>query len=92
MPLGTELSSKFPQYTQLISNIPKDPKTGSDTVSGYKYIVDASGKCVLYANLESENEKVTLSIPTPTPGGGTGVLQSASVGPNGSSKYFVVSN
>lgn len=92
VPLASELATKYPQYAQMISNIPKDPKSGSATVSGYTYVVDGSGKCVLYANLESENEPVTLGITMPTPGGGTGVLQAASPGPNGSTKYFEVSN
>jgi prepilin-type N-terminal cleavage/methylation domain-containing protein len=92
IPLAAELASKYPQYAQMISNVPKDPKLGTATASGYTYIVDANGKCVLYANLESESEPVTLSITTPTPGGGTGVLQASTAGPNGSTKYFQVSN
>src|ERR1700704_5600293 len=73
VPLAAELASKYPQYAQMTSNVPKDPKSGTASTSGYKYIVDASGKCVLYANLESESEPVTISgITTPTPGCGTG--------------------
>jgi prepilin-type N-terminal cleavage/methylation domain-containing protein len=93
IPLAQELSGKYPQYAQMLQNIPKDPKQGSDTASGYTYIVDGSGKCALYANLESDSEPVTLhGISTPTPGGGTGVLQATTPGPNGSTKYFEYSN
>lgn len=92
LPLATELATKYPQYAAMIQNVPKDPRQGSATASGYKYIVDLNGKCVLYANLESENEKTTLGITIPTAGGGTGVLEAASVGPNGSRKYFQYSN
>jgi len=93
MQIASELATKYPQYAQMAQNVPIDPKTGSATQSGYKYIVDGSGKCVLYANLEDEGEKVTLqSIATPTPGGGTGVLQAVSAGPNGSTKYLQMSN
>ncbi len=87
-----ELRAKYPQYAQLLSNMPKDPKSGNDTDSGYKYIVDSAGKCVLYANLENASESVTLSVTAPTPGGGTGVFQGLSVGANGSNKYFQISN
>jgi len=60
----------------------------------YRYIVTGDGaKCALYANLENENEKVTLTeIVVPTAGGGTGVLQAAEDGWNGTPKYFQVSN
>lgn len=89
--LVPELVSKYPQYASFVSNIPEDP-AATETESLYKYIVDANGKCVLYANLENEDEPVTLtSISSPTPGGGTGVLAS-SEGWNGSTKYFQVSN
>jgi prepilin-type N-terminal cleavage/methylation domain-containing protein len=91
--IASELSSKYPQYSQMMSNVPIDPKTGNATQSGYKYLVDGSGNCVLYANLESVNESVTLqTIGNPTPGGGTGVFQGVSDGPNGTNKYFQVSN
>jgi len=93
VPLAAELAAKYPQYAQMTANVPKDPKSGSDTVSGYKYMVDANGKCVLYANLESETEPFTLpTIALPTPGGGTGVFKAVAPGPNGSTKYFQYAN
>ncbi len=93
MPLAAELKIKYPQYASSLSTVPIDPKTGTDAESRYRYIVDGSGNCVLYANLERDTEKITLpSLSTPTAGGGTGVLQAGSVGWNGSNKYFQVSN
>ena len=92
--LSSELVSANPQYASYVSQIPKDPSvSSSDTISRYMYTVDTNGKCAIYANLENENEAVTLSyISTPTPGGGTGVLETATPGWNGSPKYFQVSN
>ncbi len=94
MSLADELKSKYSQYANFASMIPKDPKSGTDTQAYYRYIVDATGqKCVLYANLENEQEPVTLNlISVPTPGGGTGVLQALSAGWNNSDKYYEVSN
>jgi prepilin-type N-terminal cleavage/methylation domain-containing protein len=93
MALAAELKVKYPQYASMISQVPTDPQTGSDAESKYKYIVDMSGRCVLYANLERDTEPVTIQgISAPTPGGGTGVLQAGSIGWNGSNKYFQVSN
>src|SRR5262245_33530588 len=40
VPLAAELAGKYPQYAQMLGNVPRDPKTGSDTLSAYKYIVD----------------------------------------------------
>src|SRR4051794_24539940 len=91
--IATELKAQYPQYAQMMQSVPKDPKSGSDTVSGYQYIVDVNSKCALFGNLESDSEPVTLpAIAAPTPGGGTGVFQALSSGPNGSNKYFQVSN
>lgn len=92
--LVEELKVKYPQYAQYASMAPKDPKSGTDTQSFYYYIVDSEGKkCALYANLENASEPVTLpNLSAPTPGGGTGVLQAASAGWNGTDKYFQVSN
>lgn len=92
--LVPELKIKYPQYSYQLNQVPHDPRVGSETQSYYKYIFDSNtGKCALYANLENENEQVTLFvITTPTAGGGTGVLEAPSEGWNGSSKYFQVSN
>ena len=92
--LITEFISSNPQYASYISQVPKDPSApSSGAESLYMYTVNTNGKCALYANLENENETVTLqSISIPTPGGGTGVLEASADGWNGSSKYFQVSN
>ena len=91
--LLAELKTRYPQYANNIPNSLKDPKTGTDTQSNYKYILDASNNCVLYANLEKEEEKITLpAITAPTPRGGKGVFAAPAPGWNGSTKYFQVSN
>jgi hypothetical protein len=90
--LTAELMVKYPQYATQLTNIPRDPSIGTQTESHYRYIVSAGGKCALYANLEKADTPVTLSLTAPTAGGGTGVLQGTTGGPNGSNKYFQVSN
>lgn len=92
--LIVEFATTHPQYTSYISRIPRDPSAASSGPSLYMYVVNSSGKCAVYANLENDSEAVTLpSISAPTAGGGTGVLEaSAGDGWNGSSKYFQVSN
>lgn len=91
--LFEELKIKYPQISQFISEPPSDPKSGTETQSFYRYIINDSGKCVLYANLENEQEAVTLpSISEPTAGGGSGIFETAVPGWNGSNKYFQVSN
>ncbi len=92
MVLVPELTVKYPQFSQYVTMIPKDP-SGNETESKYIYIVNASGKCAVFANLENADEPVTLpGISSPTPGGGTGVLEASSSGWNGTPKYFQVSN
>jgi prepilin-type N-terminal cleavage/methylation domain-containing protein len=91
--LAEEIKNKYPKYNQYLSNIPKDPKTGTDEESKYIYIVNAEGtKCALYANLENIEETITLEITAPTPGGGTGVLKAENPGWNGTNLYFQYSN
>jgi len=93
LPIAQEVMAKNPQYNQYIKNIPKDPKTGSNTESGYRYIVnEGASKCALYANLENEKEPITLQIIIPTPKGGTGVFRADSNGWNGTPFYFQYSN
>ncbi len=90
-----ELRLKYPQYAAALNKSPRDPKSGTDEDSAYTYVVTADGKkCAFYANLEYENEKVTLTaLSAPTPGGGSGVLDAPGVtGPNGTTLYFQVSN
>lgn len=91
--LADEIISKNPQYGKFLSNIPKDPKTGTETESKYIYTVDVGGQnCAIYANLEGKGEAITLPIAIPTPGGGTGVFEADSPGWNGSKLYFQYSN
>ncbi len=91
--LVEEILSKHPDYKKYLSEIPKDPKTGTETESKYIYIVNAAGKCAIYANLEYDDTPVTLSIIVPTPGGGTGVLEwLESPAWNGTDLYFQYSN
>lgn len=89
-----EVAARFPQYAQYLTSIPKDPKGGTDAVTKYRYVVseDATA-CAVYANLENENEPATITgVTGPTPGRGTGVLDAAAEGPNGTTKYFQASN
>jgi hypothetical protein len=92
--LVPELKIKFPQYANQITEIPHDPKTGSQTQTNYRYVISEDGtRCAVYANLEKETEPVTLpNISEPTPGGGKGVFQAASEGWNGTTKFYQVSN
>lgn len=88
-----ELAAKYPQYASQFANVPQDPKSGTAAESHYRYVVNAAGKCAIYANLERAEEPVTLpTLTAPTAGGGTGVLEAPAPGWNGSPKYFQVSN
>lgn len=89
-----EVKAKNPQYANFLAKTPRDPKVGTDEDTGYRYILNEDGsRCVLFGNLENGNEKVTVTgINAPTPGGGTGVLQAADRGVNGTDRYFQVSN
>lgn len=55
-------------------------------------VKDNGQKCALYANLENDRERATLSITAPVAGGGMGVFKTSDDGWNGSPKYFQVSN
>ncbi len=90
--LAGELKTKYPQYAQYVSIIPKDPKSGTDSKSFYRYQVAADGQyCILYANLENVDEKITLpDLTAPTPGGGTGTLKANVDGWNGTPIYYQV--
>lgn len=91
--LAAELIAQNPQYQSYLNNLPRDPKMGTDSQTYYKYIVTDDNKCVLYANLENENEPVTLTgLAVPTPGGGQGVLKGNAVGWNNTDLYFQFSN
>lgn len=90
----SELKAKYPNYSNFVSQTPRDPSKGSPTESFYRYTVDTiRKKCAVYANLQTEGEMVTLpDLSLPTPGGGTGVLQAGTPGWNGTTKYFQISN
>ena len=92
--LFAELQTTYPQLAQLYKRIPHDPGPGTDTETYYRYVVNDEGTlCALYANLENDDESVTLTtITTPTAGGGSGVFEAASDGWNRSPKYFQISN
>lgn len=87
-----ELVAKNPQFVNYAFQVPKDPKSGNNSEAFYRYVVSAAGAhCALYANLEKDDEPVTLpGLTAPTPGGGTGVLQALAAGWNGTDKYFQV--
>jgi|ETNmetMinimDraft_26_1059896.scaffolds.fasta_scaffold41711_2 prepilin-type N-terminal cleavage/methylation domain-containing protein len=89
---ANELVVANPQYAQFISQIPKDPQSGSNTESNYFY-VKVGSTCVIYANLENEDSEITLTTLTnPTAGGGQGVLEGSANGVNGTKIYFQFSN
>ncbi len=90
--LINELKGKYPQYVQYASMVPKDPKTGTENKSFYHYRVTVDGQhCILYANLENTDEKITLpDLTAPTPGGGAGTLKANIDGWNGTSIYYQV--
>ena len=90
-----ELKSKNQNVSNFVNQTPRDPTKGTATESFYRYTVNNASprKCAVYANLETAGEKVTLpEASIPAPGGGTGVLQAANPGWNGTNKYFQVSN
>jgi len=93
-PLVEELKIKYPQYANFLKKTPRDPRTGTETEAFYRYEVTPDGEdCIIYANLDNEDEPITLpTLVTPTPGGGTGVLEAESSGWNGTRVYFQVSN
>jgi len=86
-----DLVTVNPQVAQYLSEAPRDPKSGNETESGYRYLYSADGKCALYANLEDDEARVTLgNLTAPTAGGGTGILAASQTGPNGSVNYFQI--
>lgn len=88
-----EIRSKNSQAGEFLRATPRDPRVGTATDSGYRYLYGAGGGCAVYANLENTNERVTLpTLTDPTPGGGTGVLRGSSTGVNGTDVYFEATN
>jgi prepilin-type N-terminal cleavage/methylation domain-containing protein len=91
--LIAEFKAKYPQQASRIPDDIRDPKTGTDALANYRYIVDDDGKCVLYGNLENDEEKITMpGLSAPEPGAGKGVFEAPVAGWNGGRKYFQVSN
>ena len=88
-----ELVVKYPQFANFATQAPRDPKSGNDSQAFYRYAVTEGGAhCALYANLEKDDEPVTLpGISAPTPGGGNGVFEATTAGWNGTNKYFQTS-
>jgi len=90
--LYPELIQKYPKISDYVAQVPHDPN-GNNSSTLYMYSVNAAKKCAVYANLENNNEPVTLpGASQPGPGGGTGVLDAGATGWNGSSRYFQVAN
>lgn len=89
--LVPELAAKYPQYASQLADVPRDPRIGTTAQTHYRYVV-LGNACALYTNLEKEEAPTTLAITAPTPGGGTGVFAALATGPNGSNRYFQVSN
>lgn len=89
-----EVKAVNPQYANIIPNIPKDPRGGTEMETLYRYQVSSDGKsCVLYANLERDDERVALDhLTAPTPGGGSGILRASTEGWHGSDLYIQASN
>lgn len=89
--LHADLIAANPAAAQAIPSVPRDPKSGSDAQSGFRYAFAPDGSCVLYANLEDGSAAVTLpALAAPTPGGGAGTLRASAPGPNGSDRYYQI--
>lgn len=92
--IADELKTKYTGFERMFKRTPKDPRVGTDTQTFYRYLVaDGGSDCAMYANLENQNEPVTLSgFTTPTAGGGKGVFQAVEEGWNNSNRFFQDSN
>lgn len=91
--LLAEVRASNPQYATYLTTVPKDPKSGTDTKSNYRYIVRPDGTaCAIYANLEADQPVTLPAITAPTPGGSTGVFNSPTTGPNATTLYYQYSN
>lgn len=86
--LEAEIRAKYPQASAV--SLPVDPKSGNSTTANYRYQVTADNHCILYGNLDNEDEKIDLSITAPTAGAGVGTLRSATEGPNGTHVYYQI--
>lgn len=89
--LYDQLSVANPQLSQYLAQVPRDPKLGSPSQSGFRYVYAADGHCALYANLERPDAAVDLpNLTAPTPGGGAGILRASATGPNGTDRYYQI--
>ncbi len=85
--LFDELKVKYPQTSAF--KLPVDPKTGSESQTNYRYLIESTDRCIIYANLENKDEKITiLDITSPAVGKGTGTLRASTPGVNGSEIYY----
>lgn len=90
--VAADYLASHPDYAQYASALPRDPKSGNAAATNYRYQVTGGGHCVIYANLEGENEPITLpALSAPAPAAGTGALQAAADGPNGTKIYYQIS-
>ncbi len=88
--LVPELTAKYPQLSQFSSMLPKDPKTGTETQTNYRYAYTADGHCAVYTNFENQDEPVNLNVTVVTPSAGQGVYKALEDGVNGSSIYYQI--
>lgn len=86
--LEPEIRTKYPQAAAV--SLPVDPKSGNQTTANYRYQVTVDNHCILYGNLDNEDEKIDLSITAPTAGAGVGTLRAAAEGPNGTHVYYQI--
>jgi len=89
--LVAELTAKNPQYAVMAKYLPVDPKTGTDSVSNYRYQAAPEDHCVIYANFENEGEPITLGLTAPAPNSGSGAFLNSTPGPNGTNIYYQIS-
>ncbi|MFA6105151.1 MAG: prepilin-type N-terminal cleavage/methylation domain-containing protein [Patescibacteria group bacterium] len=86
--LVSEIKSKNPQLATMFK-LPVDPKSGTESKTNYHYKILNSDRCILYANLENKDEKITIpDLNFPDVGKGTGILRSTTEGVNGTNIYF----
>lgn len=85
------------QGSNMFRQKPYDPDfEEGGTESGYRYLLDGDKNIAVYANLENDEEPVTLpTYAAPVPRGGSGAWKGTGAyaeGVNGTDKYYQVSN
>jgi prepilin-type N-terminal cleavage/methylation domain-containing protein len=90
--LMDEVKVQYPAAAAV--QVPRDPRGGTDSETGYRYLVrDGGASCALFANLENEKEKVTLpDVADPGSVRGAGVLLGTVEGRNGTRLYYQITN